>query len=315
MKIDRLLAMTVLLLNRGRVSAKELADRFEVSTKTIYRDMETLNQSGIPIVAHQGISGGFEIMEPYAMARQFLTLSEIDAMVAAVKGIHTAVDDRMLGTLLDKVQALLSKADHAQMEQKGPGIVFDFNPWGQGPAAREKVNQLRLAIAKTTRVSITYLNMNGTESERVLEPAALILKGHLWYLQAYCTLRSEFRVFRLSRIQNLLMLDQPFVPRQVPSLDSYTWDTEWSKHKQLDAVLTFEHQVRHRVGDSFHPDQITVREDGTIQVKGQFVEDEWFYGMLLSYGEQVTVEEPAHVAEELVSRAYKIIGRYAKLDR
>ena len=87
MKIDRLLAITVLLLNRQRISAKELAARFEVSTKTIYRDIDTLSQAGIPIVAHQGTTGGFEIMEQYTIARQFLTLSEIDAMISAVKGI------------------------------------------------------------------------------------------------------------------------------------------------------------------------------------------------------------------------------------
>ncbi|MEC0226689.1 helix-turn-helix transcriptional regulator [Paenibacillus alba] len=315
MKIDRLLAMTVLLLNRGRVSAKELADRFEVSTKTIYRDMETLNQSGIPIVAHQGISGGFEIMEPYTMARQFLTLSEIEAIVAAVKGIHTAVDDRVFGTLLDKVKAMLSRVDRLQMEQQGAGIVFDFNPWGQGPAARDKVNSLRQAIEHTSKVSFKYLNMNGTESERVVEPAALILKGYLWYLQAYCTLRSEFRVFRLSRIQELRVLEQSFVKKQAPSLEGYAWESDWSNANLQEMTFLFDSKVRHRVGDTFDPQQVTVQEDGSLQVKGPFTEDEWLYGMLLSYGEHVKVEEPTHVAEEMVNRAQKIMERYKKLDR
>lgn len=315
MKIDRLLAMTVLLLNRGRVSAKELAERFEVSTKTIYRDMETLNLSGIPIVAHQGISGGFEIMEPYTMARQYLTLSEIEAILAAVKGIHTVMDDRMFSTLLDKVKALLSRVERLHMEQQGAGIVFDFNPWGQGPAARDKVNRLRQAIEHSSKVSFKYLNMNSTESERVVEPAALILKGYLWYLQAYCTLRSEFRVFRLSRIQELRVLEQSFVRKQAPSLEGYAWESNWSNANLQEMTFLFHCKVRYRVGDSFEPEQITVQEDGSLQVKGFFTEDEWLYGMLLSYGEHVKVEEPIHVAEEMVNRARKIMERYKKLDR
>ncbi|BBH23595.1 DeoR family transcriptional regulator [Paenibacillus baekrokdamisoli] len=315
MKIDRLLAMTVLLLNRKRVSAKELADRFEVSTKTIYRDMETLNQAGIPIVAHQGILGGFEIMEPYTIARQFLTLNEITAIIAAVKGIATAVDDSMLTNLLDKVQAMLSKMDRIDAEQQGTGMVFDFNPWGQSAAAREKVNTWRQAIEETRKVKIQYLNMNGVESERVVEPAALIMKGNLWYLHAYCNLRQDFRVFRLSRVQDLQMLTEHFERRPAPSLDGYAWDSEWSKDSKREVILTFHPKVRYRVVDSFPPDWVTELEDGSVQVKGELLEDEWLYGTLLSYGDKVKVEQPTSVVEEVVSRAQKIIERYSNEDR
>lgn len=311
MKIDRLLAMTILLLNRERISAKELAERFEVSTKTIYRDMETLNQSGIPIVAHQGTSGGFEIMEQYTIARQFLNLNEIKTMVSVVKGINSVVDDRMFGTLLEKVKALLHKADTIHADQSHTRIIFDFNPWGQSPAARDKVNTLRQAIEETRKVRIQYMNMNGTESERVIEPSALILKGYVWYLHAYCTLRKDWRVFRLSRILDLQMLMEHGVRRETPSLDRYEWDTEWSKDTKQEVVLTFQREVRHRIVDSFDPESVTVLEDATIQVREEFAEDEWFYGMLLSYGDHVKVEQPACVAEELVRRAQRIIARYA----
>ncbi|WP_438348564.1 helix-turn-helix transcriptional regulator [Paenibacillus sp. FA6] len=311
MKIDRLLAMTILLLNRKRVSAKELAERFEVSTKTIYRDMDTLSQSGIPIVAHQGVSGGFEMMEQYTIARQFLTLNEITAMVAAVKGITSVMDDRLFATLLEKVKALLSKVDRIDVEQQGTGMIFDFNPWGQSSIARDKVNTLRQAIEETSKVSIQYLNMNGIASERVVEPSALILKGYLWYMQAYCELRGDFRVFRLSRIQELRMLTEHFVRRETPSLESYVWNSEWSKESKREVILNFDPKVHHRLLDAFHPDQITVLDDGSIQVKGQFADDEWLYGMLLSYGDHVKVEQPASVAVEIVSRAHNIIGRYS----
>ncbi|GKU77422.1 YafY family protein [Paenibacillus sp. L3-i20] len=315
MKIDRLLAMTVLLLNRGRVSAKELAERFEVSKKTIYRDMDTLSQSGIPIVAHQGTAGGFEIMEQYTIARQYLTLNEIEAVVAAVRGINTVMDDHVFASLLEKVKTQLNQVDREHPEQQGTGIVFDFNPWGQGTAAREKVNMLRQAVESSSLVEIGYLNMNGKESQRVIEPVVLILKSNIWYLHAYCTLRHNFRVFRLSRIQHLRIMGQHFVRRPAPSLDGYVWDEQWSQFTKEEVVITFQPKVRYRIVDTFHPEQITILEDGSIQVKGQYVADEWFYGMLLSYGESVKVEEPNYIAEELVNRAQKIIERYCKVDR
>ncbi|OBZ10166.1 DNA-binding transcriptional regulator [Bacillus sp. FJAT-26390] len=311
MKIDRLLAMTVLLLNRGRISAKELADRFEVSTKTIYRDMDTLSQAGVPILAHQGTTGGFEIMEQYTISRQYLSLEEISSIIAAVKGIGTAVDDAAYANLHEKVKTLLHQSEKHQEGVRGDSLVFDLNPWGQGPEARQKVNLFKEAIDETRKARFSYVNMNGSETEREVEPYALLLKGNVWYLQAYCLLREQFRVFRMSRVQQLQSLADSFERRQVPSLDGYAWDLDWSKNTaDTEVTLVFRPQVRHRVGDSFHSDQVTVLDDGSLRVKGKLTVDEWFFGMLLSYGDQVKIEQPSYIAEQLVRRAKNIIGRY-----
>ncbi|GAB6991128.1 helix-turn-helix transcriptional regulator [Paenibacillus pini] len=310
MKIDRILAMTVLLLNRGRVSARELAERFEVSTKTVYRDIETLCQAGIPIAAYQGTAGGFEIMDHYTMNRQLLTLGEISTIFAAVKGISTALDDQTFASLLEKVQALLSKSDRTHWEEQGEGMMFDFNPWGLSPSAKGKVSLLKNAIEQRQKVSISYTNMNGTESERTVEPAVLILKGNQWYLQAFCTLREDFRVFRLSRIQVIKITPQSFERRNTPTLNGYAWESVWSKQSLTMMTLRFSQEVRHRVRDSFHPDQITSLEDGCLRVQGQFTKDEWFFGMIMSYGEHVKIEEPNWAAEEVVKRAKQIIYLY-----
>ncbi|WP_426450346.1 helix-turn-helix transcriptional regulator [Paenibacillus sp. S-38] len=314
MKIDRLLAITVLLLNRERMSAKELADRFEVSTKTIYRDIDTLSQSGIPIAAHQGVSGGFEIMEHYTINRQFLSLKEIAALIAAVRGVTSAVDDGMLDHLLEKVKTLLRKSDRVDGNSRGTGMIFDFNPWGQSAAARDKINKLRQAIEKSHRVSIQYSNRDGSESERVIEPYHLILKGYLWYLQAYCTWKKDFRVFRLSRIQGLQLMAESFAPREAPAIDRYAWDAEWYKEKEQEMILTFHPKVRYRVEDTYPPALISILEDGSVQVKGKFIVDEWLYGNLLSYGDGVKVEQPVHAALEIRRRAQNILERYANLD-
>lgn len=310
MKIDRLLAMTVLLLNRKRVSARELADRFEVSTKTIYRDMDTLAAAGIPIFAQQGTAGGFEIMEQFTISRQYLSLTEITSIVSAVKGISNALDDETYAGLHEKVKSLLTQSDKRLSEQQGEGIIFDLNPWGQGPEARNKVNVLKGAIEETRLVRLTYMNMNGTVTTRELEPYSLILKGNIWYVQGYCRLRLDFRVFRLSRMQELDILLGTFERREIPSLDRYDWDSEWDKKEKTEISLLFQPQVRYRVGDSFPTNQVTVLEDGSLRLQGEFTMDEWFYGMLLSYGDNVKIEKPSFVIKEILQRAQNIIQLY-----
>lgn len=314
MKIDRLLGMTVLLLGRGRVSAAELAERFEVSTKTIYRDMDTLCQAGIPVVAHQGTTGGFEIMEHYTMNRQLLTPDEVHSVVAAVKGIGTVLDDKAVASLLDKVQTLLNRSDKQVKAQQGEPLVFDFNPWGQGPGARVKVQMLRQAAEESRLVQFNYSNMNGDETQRVVEPSSLILKGPIWYLHGYCRLRGEFRLFRLSRMLEVQIQSETVPRREAPKLDRYEWNPNWTNAVEQEVVLLFSAVARHRVRDIFAPDTITVLPDGSLRVQGPYPVDEWFYGMILSFGEEVRVEEPASAAEEVLRRAEQIVKLYQKPD-
>ncbi len=311
MKMDRLLAMTVLLLNRGRISAKELAERFEVSTKTIYRDMDTLCQAGIPIAAHQGTSGGFEIMEQFTISRQFLTLSEINSIIRAVRGVNQALDDNTYDHLLEKVSSMIGPTDRSQSAGDQDPLIVDLNPWGQGPHTRHKVNVIRQAIEERRVVAFRYMNMHGEESERDAEPASLILKGNVWYLQAYCQLRGEFRVFRLSRIYDLTLQSQAFDRREAPSMEGYAWESTWSREEEKTITLSFSPQVRYRVEETFDPGQVLIGTDGSVRVEGYFSDDEWFYGMLLSFGHLVRVEQPPSVAEEVVRRARQIIERYS----
>ncbi|OWR31871.1 DNA-binding transcriptional regulator [Saccharibacillus sp. O23] len=311
MKIDRLLAMTILLLNRRRISAAELAERFEVSTKTVYRDIETLCRAGIPIVSHQGMNGGFELMERYTIGRQMLSPGEIEALRTAVKGAATAMGDRTFDELTEKVQALLG-GNGTGGEAAGPGVVFDFNPWNCGPSMRHRIELLRSAAKESLRVEVRYLNMNGGESRRTLEPAMLLLKGGTWYLQAYCLLRGEFRIFRLTRMLELRETGEPFLPKPAPPIESYDWKDDWDRRTPLDVSLHFRPAVRLRVIDQFEPSRLTESADGSVRVGGLFVADEWFYGMLLSYGDQVRVESPREVAEELLRRARQIVEAYAE---
>lgn len=305
MKIDRLLAMTVMLLNRERVTAKEFAERFEVSTKTVYRDMDTLNQAGIPIVAYQGIAGGYGLMGSFTMDRQLVSVKELSMLLAAAKGIHHALEDRTLSELLEKVEALLQHSDATNQ-----ALVLDLLPWGHNANYKDKVSLLREAIEDRRVVVFQYMKADNTSSKRTVEPTALILKGSHWYIQAFCRQREDFRVFRLSRIMELALHSDRFEQRIAPLMEGYTWSSQWYGQAEEEVGLLFNPEMRRQVNDSFPPEYVTFLEDGYMRVQGLFIVDEWFYGMLLSFGERVLVEHPASLAQEIQARAAKIMLRY-----
>ncbi|MHA2853968.1 helix-turn-helix transcriptional regulator [Paenibacillus lautus] len=316
MKIDRLLAITVLLLNRGRLSAKELADRFEVSSKTIYRDMDTLCQAGIPIVAHQGITGGFEIMEHYMIDKYWLSAEEMSTLVTAVKGLSSALEDPQMGVLLEKVKALLRRVEQGLGDEyrKEP-VVMDFQPWGQRQGLKSAVGLLKQAIHDKRRVQMEYIDHQGHAERRTIEPASLILKGNIWYVQAFCLERQDHRIFRLSRMQHIEILHQTSETRMIPSMERLEWDSSWSGALERETVLLFEAAARQRVADMFPPEQVTVNPDGSLRVQALYKLDEWFYGMILSFGNQVLIEQPGEAAEEVKRRARLIMQRYDNQDR
>lgn len=316
MKIDRLLAITVLLLNRGRLSAKELADRFEVSSKTIYRDMDTLCQAGIPIVAHQGITGGFEIMEHYMIDKYWLSAEEMSTLVTAVKGLSSALEDPQMGMLLEKIKALLRRVEQGLSDEyrKEP-VVLDFQPWGQRQGLKPAVGLLKQAIHDKRRVQMEYIDAEGSAERRTIEPASLFLKGNVWYVQAFCLEREDFRLFRLSRMQDIKMLSEAYEPRPWPGKEHLEWDSSWSNAREQETVLLFEAAARQRVADMFPPEQVTVNPDGSLRVHVLYKLDEWFYGMILSFGDQVLVELPGEAAEEVKRRAKRMLLRYDNPDR
>ncbi|SEL72280.1 Predicted DNA-binding transcriptional regulator YafY, contains an HTH and WYL domains [Paenibacillus sp. cl141a] len=316
MKIDRLLAITVLLLNRGRLSAKELAERFEVSSKTIYRDMDTLCQAGIPIVAHQGITGGFEIMEHYMIDKYWLSAEEMSTLVTAVKGLSCALEDPQMGLLLEKIKALLRRVEQGLgYEYRKEPIVMDFQPWGQRQGLKPAVGLLKKAIHDKCRVQMEYIDAEGSAERRTIEPASLFLKGNVWYVQAFCLEREDFRLFRLSRMQAIKMLSEAYEPRPWPGKERLEWDSSWSNAREQETMLLFEAAARQRVADMFPPEQVTLNPDGSLRVQALYKLDEWFYGMILSFGNQVLIEQPCEAVEEVKRRARLIMQRYDNPDR
>lgn len=313
MKLERLMAITILLLNRKRVQAQELADRLEVSLRTVYRDLESLGQAGIPIVSYTGVEGGYEIMDSFRLDRQLLSYEELYALLTALRGLQStqAMDRSNMDRLLNKVGALLSQAEQKHTGD-GEQVQIDFTPWKNSAADREKYESLRQAVQDRQLIRFTYAGRQGEENERSVEPVGLVLKRYVWYLHGYCRLREDYRIFRLSRIRNLLVLAEVFV-RRAESLDTLNerWQPAFNE-ETVELVLQFAEAVKIHVIDQFDETAIQRQQDGTLLVRAALPNGPWLIGMLLRFGTNVLVLEPASIAAEVRRTALEIAARYGE---
>lgn len=306
MKLDRLLAITMLLINRKRVTAIELTEYFEVSLRTIYRDIEAINQAGIPIVAYQGTNGGFEVAANYKLERQLLTAQEIQAIMVALKGVKTTLDDHAFTGIISKLEVLVPETITSPPEQ----LILDFRPWGGIKNQSLKFNLIRKAITESRLIAFNYTNYHGETNLRLVEPMTLILKGFAWYLYGYCRVKGDYRFFRLTRMKDLTLADENFSRRdQEP--DRSFWEQEEQAAPMVKLKLRFAPRLKAVVEDCFEAEKVTTTASGYLIVNAEFPDDEWSYHHILSYGEGVEVLEPrefrAKIAEKarLIQKLYK----------
>ncbi len=310
MKIDRLVSILVVLLRRERVQAKELAEMFEVSVRTILRDVEAINLAGIPIVTYQGANGGIGIAEGYRLDKSVLSDDDMAAIIATLKGVSATMPDSRYEVLMEKLKNPLSSAQLDRLDLKTRQMIIDLSPWGGNESHKEKTVHLREAIDHHHEVEFVYLDAEGTRTRRSVEPYSLILKGQNWYLYAWCLLRQDFRLFKLSRMKELLITDKIYPVRELAD-EQYPWEGEWQNNTgMLELDLVFEPEMANVVEECFGADMIKPG-DGKIMVKICLPENNWTYGWLLSFGNTVEVINPTHIRKILADIAAEIYKKYA----
>jgi predicted DNA-binding transcriptional regulator YafY len=308
LKIDRLVAILVLLLRKEKVQAKELAERFDVSVRTILRDVEALNLAGIPVVTYQGSGGGIGLAEGYRLDKSVLTGDEMAAVITALKGFDAAIDGSSHEILMEKLQNALPPSQLALLDTRLRQFVIDLSPWHDDTLEKERLAVIRQAIHAACMLDLSYLDTNGKRSDRKVEPYSLILKGNIWYLFAWCTLRGGFRYFRISRIRSLKETGERYQPRELPQHPAPD-ESEWTK-KLIPLELKFSPQMESIVADWFGGDMQTCA-DGWILVKTAYPEENWLYGFLLSFGAELEVVNPPHIRCILAEIAHKIVQKYS----
>ncbi|MBB6670192.1 helix-turn-helix transcriptional regulator [Cohnella nanjingensis] len=314
MKLDRLLSIVMLLLGRNRINATELSERLQVSLRTIYRDVETLVQAGLPIVSYAGTDGGFELQDDWRMNRRTLTLGELTAIATSLRSLQSApaLSAENVDGLLEQVGTLAAQAGRdggagAESER----ILIDLKPWRSSKSDRDKYDRLHQAVLEQRLVRFAYTDGQGDGTERTAEPMGLAHKGYAWYLYAYCRTRDDYRIFRLSRIHALQTLEETFErrPETISQLNG-RWDA-LPQTETVELTLRFANAAKARAEDQFEEAQIERQPDGSLVVRAALPEGEWLTGFLLSFREDLRVLAPARIAEAVRANALRVAEQYA----
>lgn len=310
MKLDRLVSILVLLLRRERVQAKELAEMFEVSVRTILRDVEAINLAGIPIVTYQGTNGGIGIAEGYRLDRSLLTEDDMSAIISTLSGIAGAVPDSRHRVLMEKLRNTLPPSQLEILDAKVKQFIIDLSPWGAGDMLKDSAAVIRKAIENHREIEFGYIDSAGTRTSRRVEPYSLVLKGQRWYLYAWCHAREDFRLFKLSRMKDLQVTCSSFQPRDT-SMEQLDLEDPWSSSENVVALeLIFENEMESIVVDWFG-EYVEKLPDGKLLAKTVLPENNWLYGFLLSFGAGVEVVSPPHIREILSEIAKEIYRKYS----
>lgn len=305
MKLERLLSIIILLLNRRMVQAKELAERFEVSVRTIYRDIEVINGAGIPIVTYQGMNGGIGLADGYRLDRGVLTNDELAAIVTALRSISTSYGNEQHLQLMEKMSSVVLPQYAEEFQHKASRVLIDYSPWDGNERLRPKLQLLKDAVDSCRIAEFIYSNAEGLVSHRIVEPHMLIMKGRQWYLKAYCLVKEQFRLFKLKRMKELVIVtERTFIRRVIPVQEDTTGhESSRDPLHTTEFVLRFRADSRHLAEEWFGIEELLPLDDGSCQVRKAYPEDEWLYRFILGLGHHAEVLEPLHLRAIIASRA------------
>jgi predicted DNA-binding transcriptional regulator YafY len=305
MKIDRLLGiLTVLLQNdesrQGFVTAPALAAKFEVSRRTISRDIDALCMAGIPIVTQQGVGGGIYIAEGYKLDKGVLTTDELSYITAALKGIGSVTKSAKIERALDK----LNLSNNAVVSLREP-IIIDLASYYKGQLT-EKIEIIKRAILESRLIEFYYYYEKG-ESHRVIEPYFVIFQWTAWYVFGFCRERQDFRMFKLLRLWNVEVKEETYTVREIPP-EKRDFSVPFPDDKDLIAI--FAPSEKYRLIETYGLDCYTETDAGLcLEIK--YANHNFMLEWLLSFGDKVKVIAPKGIADDIKNIAEKIHKQYS----
>lgn len=303
MKTDRLYAITLYLLNHGKTSANELARHFEVSQRTIQRDMDSLCLAGIPIIATSGSSGGYEISENYRLEQDYATADDYSNIRTALRGLASATADPGVRHTLEKIVHAQNPGDN--------GIILDFSVLQE--AVPNTLALLQSAVKERRAVEFTYTNNNHETRTHTVEPIAVIYRWYAWYLLAYSKVKDDYRTYKLVRMRHLKVTDIPFTKKH-ETADTILHKIDQTDSRQYTEIrLKCKEPAKARVIEYLKGTVTEELPGGDALIKATIVENEQFWlGTLLSLGGNVEVISPEKIRTRLLRAAEEIVAMYQK---
>ncbi len=293
--MNRLLGMIYILMKQKTVTAAELAERFEVSVRTIYRDLDTLSAAGIPVYAKKGKNGGICLTEQFVLNKMLLTQEEQQEILSGLISLRE--------TRAEGEENILQKLGEFFRTDPVEWLAIDLSDWSG--SRKQLYEDIKNAILARRLIQFDYYGRNGQMSRRTVEPVKLLFKEYTWYLKAFCRERNAWRVFKLFRMKRLEVLDEVFVPQK-----EYIYEESAPDHPFTLIDIWIDQKEAYRIYDRFEEDEIEVLSDGNFMVHMHASVDDWVYGVILGFGPSAEVISPDAVRQEIRRRILEMAKRY-----
>ena len=291
MQESRLFKIIYYLMENGKSTAPELAEKLEVSIRTIYRDIDIISSVGVPIYVTTGRNGGIQIDDSFVLDRLILSDKEKEDIITALKSV-SIVDDHNSDTL-SKLSAIFNTKNEDWLE-------VDFSRWGNKAQDNTMFQKLKEAIISRKMLCIVYANTRGEVIERVICPLKMVYKAKNWYIKSFCMNKSNFRIFKLTRIIQARNMEKNFDPMEFPQ------EKKEMKVNYENVILRFPQRMAYRIYDEFEVDEIHQDDNGDFIICATMPIDEWLIGYLLSFGSKVCIIEPKYLKKIVYNEAKKI---------
>ncbi len=302
MKSNRMFGILCKLLENEKITAKELSEYFEVSVRTIHRDLLDLSSAGFPVITQQGIGGGVSLLDNFKYSKAVFNKDDMDLILTGLNSLTTIDDSIKIKTLLAKLR--LSTNNKMLLEND---IIIDFTAWNYNSKLTERIRMLRKAIASKTLIEMQYYS-GGGHSSKILEPYKLIFKQANWYLFAFCTKHKEYRVYKLNRIVDLHVTETHFEERsdfEIPELKS-----DFVNTSGLTIIARMDHSFEFLAIDFFGVDSIQKDNEGNLTVTFQTDNIEWVIGVFAEFGERAEIISPDFIRNKMKNFLEQAIKRY-----
>ncbi|WP_339018065.1 YafY family transcriptional regulator [Fusobacterium animalis] len=297
MKDNRLFRILYYILEKEKVTANELADKFEVSVRTIYRDIDSISSVGVPIFTTQGKGGGIKIDNEFILNKSLFDTNEKEQIIAALQGLEKT-NEAYKSELITKLSALFKIKNSNWIE-------IDFTSWRSNNTYQDLFNALKTTIINKNIISFSYNSSKAEKINRKVKPIRLLFKEQDWYLYAFCLLRNDFRYFKLSRMKDLEVLAINYED----NFENAVLKKELKYENIVNIKLKFDKSVAFRVYDEFN-EAIEEDEKGNLYVEIKIPNNYKLYNCIFSFGSNVEILEPKEIRNQFKNMINEIAKKY-----
>ncbi|MCM3342444.1 YafY family transcriptional regulator [Paenibacillus sp. MER TA 81-3] len=305
MKIDRLIAMIMILLENEVMNAGALAKKLEVSNRTIYRDIDTLTMAGLPIFTTQGVAGGVGLMKSYKIDKKLFTLKDVQTLSTSLESYRQLYDHKEIVNVLEKLNCIRREGGQSKKESRY-AIDLSLNQGNQ--SLRSLLSSIETALSKERYMVFDYIDKDGNVTTRKIEPYQVVFKESSWYLQAFCTLKEDYRIFKLARMSRLYVLPETFVPRDFSPLAME--GSDWISREWVPVTIRIALSIKDKVIERYGEENIISVEGNSCLATFPIINNESGYDVLLRFGDKCEIIEPSDIREAFQNYIRRILANY-----